>query len=229
VAKYAKTTYNSDGTSETRIHTDYTATAAEGAGKVAGGLLWVIFSQIFKTKTSFGIVSAIVGFLLLFAGSSGAIFWGLVLLLGGIGFTAWGVRQQLQVKAEADRLVRYAQYQAREAASHAEQLANAHSIPPTEPAVALASGEKELTRFWTKEGDKALLTNQRLILDQAGGSVSIIRIADIRAFNAASQHKYDGAIHIPTVVSPNQTLNFSSAAESQRVLSLLRGAVLGTA
>lgn len=139
-------------------------------------------------------------------------------------------RKRAQRRAEQERLEAQRQAVAAQegARRQAANLAASHAIPPNEPIVALAVDESEQARFWTKQGDKCLLTNHRLVIDHANGSVSVFKIADITSISATSADEFDGSIAIPTTANPQNKIDFSSASEMQRVYGLLRSGMFGT-
>ncbi len=222
MAKYSQTTQNSDGSYETRVHTDYTQTAAEGIAGAAGTGIGIVLELIFMSKITLGSTLIIIS-LFVMGASAG---WGFILLLTGGGFIAWWFRQRSQARWEEELLLAAERSRAYEAKRKAQRLAQSHKVPPTAPVVSLAAGEVELTRFWTKQGGKAVATSRRLVIDQSDGAVTMIRIPDITGVSLTDEDDYNAIVHIPTVANPKAQLEFSSRSEAQHVLENLRSAIL---
>ncbi len=223
MVKYSQTTRNSDGGYETRVHTDYTQTAAEGIAGAAGTGIAIIFQLIFMSKITLGSTLIFIS-LFVFGASAG---WGFILLLTGGGFIAWWFHQRSEARAEEERVLAAERSKVNEANRKAQRLAQSHAVPPTAPVISLAAGEVELTRFWTKQSGKAVATSRRLVIDQSDGAVTMIRIPDITGVSLTYEDDYNAIVHIPTVANPKAQLEFSSRPEAQRILETMRSAILG--
>lgn len=223
MAKYSLTTRNEYGDYETREHTDYTQTAAEGVASAAGWGIGMLLSLIFMSRITLG--STLIFISLFVMGASAG--WGFFLMLTGAGFIAWWFHERSQVRTEEGRVLAEEFSLAQQAQRQARSLAESHSIPPTEPVVALATDEVELTRFWTKDGGKALLTNRRLLVDHKGGSVTVVRVPEITGASLSFEDEYNATVQLPTVANPGAQLEFSSRHLAQRVHHALRSAILG--
>jgi hypothetical protein len=129
-------------------------------------------------------------------------------------------------RAEAERVAADQRDQAEEERRRLEKLVQDHRIPPTEPVVALGSGEKELTRFWTRLGAKGLLTTRRLIFERADGSLMLVPVTDIQGLSMRRDGPYQVIIQTPTPGDPDNGFGMSSQAEADRVFGVLRSAVL---